>query len=91
VSLVTGFRLTISASLLVSITSEMLLSTNGIGAFVQRSQESLHVPSGLAGIVAIAIVGHSSTPASAVSRSACCSGTIAPASRKSDTEIGASG
>ena len=55
--IVTGFRLAISASLLVTITSEMLLSTNGIGAFVQRSQESFHVSSGLAGIVAIAIVG----------------------------------
>jgi NitT/TauT family transport system permease protein len=55
--IVTGFRLAISASLLVTITSEMLLSTNGIGAFVQRSQESFHVSSGLAGIVAIALVG----------------------------------
>jgi NitT/TauT family transport system permease protein len=55
--IVTGFRLAISASLLVTITSEMLLSTNGIGAFVQRSQESFHVASGLAGIVAIVIVG----------------------------------
>jgi NitT/TauT family transport system permease protein len=55
--IITGFRLAISASLLVTITSEMLLSTNGIGAFVQRSQESFHVSSGLAGVVAIAIVG----------------------------------
>jgi ABC-type nitrate/sulfonate/bicarbonate transport system permease component len=55
--IVTGFRLAISASLLVTITSEMLLSTNGIGAFVQRSQESFYVASGLAGIVAIAFVG----------------------------------
>jgi NitT/TauT family transport system permease protein len=55
--IVTGFRLAISTSLLVTITSEMLLSTNGIGAFVQRSQESFYVSSGLAGIVAIAIVG----------------------------------
>lgn len=55
--IVTGFRLAITASLLVTITSEMLLSTNGIGAFVQRSQESFKVPAGLAGIVAIAIMG----------------------------------
>jgi NitT/TauT family transport system permease protein len=55
--IVTGFRLAISTSLLVTITSEMLLSTNGIGAFVQRSQESFYVSQGLAGIVAIAIVG----------------------------------
>jgi NitT/TauT family transport system permease protein len=55
--IVTGFRLAITGSLLVTITSEMLLSTNGIGAFVQRSQESFQVPVGLAGIVAIAIMG----------------------------------
>jgi ABC-type nitrate/sulfonate/bicarbonate transport system permease component len=55
--IVTGLRLGVTASLLVTITSEMLLSTNGIGAFVQRSQESFHVSSGLAGIVAIAIMG----------------------------------
>ena len=50
-------RLGVTASLLVTITSEMLLSTNGIGAFVQRNQESFYVASGLAGIVAIAIMG----------------------------------
>jgi NitT/TauT family transport system permease protein len=55
--IVTGFRLAITTSLLVTITSEMLLSTNGIGAFVQRSQESFFVASSLAGIVAIAIIG----------------------------------
>jgi NitT/TauT family transport system permease protein len=55
--IVTGFRLAITGSLLVTITSEMLLSTNGIGAFVQRSQESFQVPAGLAGIVAIAVMG----------------------------------
>ena len=41
--IVTGLRLGVTASLLVTITCEMLLSTNGIGAFVQRSQESFHV------------------------------------------------
>jgi NitT/TauT family transport system permease protein len=55
--IVTGLRLAITASLLVTITSEMLLSTNGIGAFVQRSQESFQLSAGLAGIVAIAIMG----------------------------------
>lgn len=55
--IVTGFRLAITGSLLVTITSEMLLSTNGIGAFVQRSQESFQVGAGLGGIVAIAIMG----------------------------------
>jgi NitT/TauT family transport system permease protein len=55
--IVTGLRLSVTASLLVTITAEMLLSTNGIGAFVQRSQQSFHVSAGVAGIVAIAIMG----------------------------------
>jgi NitT/TauT family transport system permease protein len=55
--IVTGMRLGVSAAMLVTITSEMLLSTNGLGAFVSRSQESLQVATGLAGIVAIAIMG----------------------------------
>jgi NitT/TauT family transport system permease protein len=55
--IVTGMRLGVSAAMLVTITSEMLLSTNGLGAFVSRSQESLQVAAGLAGIVAIAIMG----------------------------------
>ena len=55
--IITGFRLAIAGSLLVTITSEMLLSTNGIGAFVQRSQESFQVSAGLGGIIAIAIMG----------------------------------
>ena len=55
--IVTGLRLAVTASMLVTITSEMLLSTNGIGSFVQRSQESFQVSAGLAGIIAIAIMG----------------------------------
>jgi NitT/TauT family transport system permease protein len=55
--IVTGLRLGVTAAMLVTITSEMLLSTNGLGAFVQRSQESLQIATGLAGIVAIAIMG----------------------------------
>ena len=55
--IVTGMRLGVTASLLVTITAEMLLSTDGIGAFVQRSQQAFHVADGVAGIVAIAIMG----------------------------------
>lgn len=53
----TGLRLAVGASLLVSITSEMLLATNGIGHFIQRSQESYNVAATLAGIATISIVG----------------------------------
>ncbi len=55
--IVTGLRLAVTAALLVTITSEMLLSTNGIGAYLERSQESFHVSAGLAGIVAVAFMG----------------------------------
>lgn len=53
----TGLRLAVGASLLVSITSEMLLATDGIGTFIQRSQENYNVAATLAGIATISIVG----------------------------------
>ncbi len=53
----TGARLAIAASLLVSITSEMLLATNGIGVYLQRSQETFKIDAGLAGIAFISLVG----------------------------------
>lgn len=53
----TGARLAIASSLLVSITSEMLLSTNGIGTYLQRSQENFDIDAGLAGIAFISLVG----------------------------------
>lgn len=55
--ILTGLRLAVTSSLLVTITAEMLLSTNGIGAYVQRSQQSFQISAGLAGIVAIAVTG----------------------------------
>jgi NitT/TauT family transport system permease protein len=53
----TGARLAIASSLLVSVTSEMLLATNGIGVFLQRAQENFRMDQGLAGILAIALAG----------------------------------
>jgi NitT/TauT family transport system permease protein len=55
--IVTGLRLAVTTSFLVTITAEMLLSTDGIGAYLQRSQQSFHVGAGLAGIIAISITG----------------------------------
>lgn len=52
-----GARLAIASSLLVSVTSEMLLATDGIGVFLQRSQEYFKIDAGLAGIAAISLVG----------------------------------
>ncbi|MBT9370013.1 ABC transporter permease [Rhizobium sp. CSW-27] len=53
----TGIRLAVSASLLVSVTSEMLLATNGIGVFIQRQQENFQIAGGLAGIAFISLAG----------------------------------
>ena len=53
----TGARLAIAASFLVSVTAEMLLSTNGIGTFLLRSQETYKIDAGLAGIAFISIAG----------------------------------
>jgi NitT/TauT family transport system permease protein len=53
----TGARLAIASSLLVSVSSEMLLSTNGIGTYLQRSQETFKIDAGLAGIAFISLAG----------------------------------
>jgi NitT/TauT family transport system permease protein len=55
--IVTGARLAIAPSLLVSVTSEMLLATNGIGVYLQRSQETFKIDAGLAGIAFISLAG----------------------------------
>lgn len=53
----TGVRLAVSSALLVSVTSEMLLATNGIGVFIQRQQENFQIADGLAGIAFISLAG----------------------------------
>lgn len=52
-----GLRLAISTSVLVSVTSEMLLATDGIGTLIQRSQESFDIPVGVACLAAISLTG----------------------------------
>lgn len=53
----TGIRMGVASALLVSVTAEMLLATDGIGVFLQRQQENFHIAAGLAGIVFIALAG----------------------------------
>ncbi len=55
--IVTGLRLAVAYSLLVSITSEMILSTNGIGVFLQKQQENFQFAAGLAGLIFISLTG----------------------------------
>lgn len=53
----TGVRLAVASALLVSVTAEMLLATNGIGVFLQRQQENFQIANGLAAIAFISMVG----------------------------------
>ena len=53
----TGIRLAVASALLVSVTAEMLLATNGIGVFIQRQQENFQIAGGLAAIAFISVLG----------------------------------
>ncbi|WP_377295431.1 ABC transporter permease [Rhizobium sp. SG2393] len=53
----TGVRIAVAAALLVAVTSEILLATDGIGVFLQRQQENFHIAGGLAGIFFISLTG----------------------------------
>lgn len=53
----TGIRLAVASALLVSVTAEMLLATNGIGVFIQREQDNFQIANGLAAIAFIAVIG----------------------------------
>lgn len=55
--IMTGIRLSSAFAFLVAVTAEMLLSTDGIGVFLLRSQETFRIADGLAGICVIAAVG----------------------------------
>lgn len=55
--IMTGLRLAVAAALLVSVISEMLLTTNGIGVYLLRAQENFRIADGLAGVIAIGFVG----------------------------------
>jgi NitT/TauT family transport system permease protein len=54
--IVAGIRLSITVSLLLAIVAEMLLSTNGLGAFLVRSQESFRIDDALAALLLIVLV-----------------------------------
>jgi ABC-type nitrate/sulfonate/bicarbonate transport system permease component len=56
-TLFTGLRLAIASALLVAVTAEMLMSTDGIGLFILHAQERFQIANGLAGIVVVAVLG----------------------------------
>jgi len=51
-----GIRLSIAVSLLLAVVAEMLLSTDGLGAFLVRSQESFRIDDVLATLLLIVLV-----------------------------------
>ncbi|MCK9513267.1 MAG: ABC transporter permease [Pigmentiphaga sp.] len=51
-----GIRLSVSMALLISVASEMLLSSNGIGFVVTSAQEQFRIAEGIAAIVFIGVV-----------------------------------
>jgi len=51
-----GIRLSITISLLLAVVAEMLLSTDGLGAFLIRSQESFRIDDVLAALLLIVLV-----------------------------------
>jgi NitT/TauT family transport system permease protein len=54
--IMSGIRLGVAIALLVSVSSVMLLSTDGMGNFLMRAQEQFQIAPGLAGILTIAVV-----------------------------------
>jgi ABC-type nitrate/sulfonate/bicarbonate transport system permease component len=54
--IMSGVRLSVALSVLISVSSEMLLSTDGLGNYLMRAQEQFQIAGGLAAIVLIALV-----------------------------------
>lgn len=54
--IVAGVRLSIAISLLLAVVAEMLLSTNGLGAYLVRSQESFRIDYVLAALLLVVLV-----------------------------------
>lgn len=54
--IMSGVRLSVAIALLISVSSEMLLSTDGMGNYLMRAQEQFQIAAGLAALVLIALV-----------------------------------
>ena len=53
----TGIRTGLAVALLVAVSSEMILSTDGIGNYIIRAQERFQIAEGMSAILLIAIIG----------------------------------
>lgn len=54
--IVAGARLALAASLLIAVSTEMLLSADGLGSYIVRAQESFRIADGVAALLFIAIL-----------------------------------
>ena len=54
--IVSGVRLGLAASLLIAISTEMLLSADGLGSYIVRAQESFRIADGMAALLFIAFL-----------------------------------
>ncbi|QDL37374.1 ABC transporter permease [Rhodoferax sediminis] len=50
-----GIRIAVALAILISVSTEMLLSTDGIGNFIMRSQEEFQIAAGMAALIVIAV------------------------------------
>ncbi len=57
--IVTGMRVSIAISLIVTVIAEMLAGNNGIGFFVLDAERTFRIPEMYAGVFSMAIVGYS--------------------------------
>lgn len=54
--IVAGVRLALAASLLIGISTEMLLSADGLGSYIVRAQKSFRIADGMAALLFIALL-----------------------------------
>jgi ABC-type nitrate/sulfonate/bicarbonate transport system permease component len=53
----TGVRISLALSLLISVSTELLLSSNGLGDFISREQQLFHITDEVAALMLIAVLG----------------------------------
>jgi ABC-type nitrate/sulfonate/bicarbonate transport system permease component len=58
-NIVTGMRVSIAISLIVTVIAEMLAGNSGIGFFVLDAERTFRIPEMYAGVFSMAVVGYS--------------------------------
>ncbi|MEO5321943.1 ABC transporter permease subunit [Mesorhizobium sp. CC13] len=55
--MMTGVRISLALCLLIAVSTELLLSSNGLGAYIMRAQQLFRIADGLAALAVIAALG----------------------------------